>query len=137
MGGAYCRLSLNAYSTLTCHLSRLRRSRLKMTDYLHLCTWSYTSYGSPIICAASLDHSNGLSDYQVWTGHQASSGQLNMFHPGRDEEKLQKITGVLAMRKDRRSSVSGILRRCSSRKNWSWTGPGNKHPASVHSNPLM
>ena len=40
--GAHCRLSLKAYSTVICHLSRLRRSRLKMTENLHWCTWSYT-----------------------------------------------------------------------------------------------
>uniref|UniRef100_M4BZX4 RxLR effector candidate protein n=1 Tax=Hyaloperonospora arabidopsidis (strain Emoy2) TaxID=559515 RepID=M4BZX4_HYAAE len=59
-----------------------------MTDYLHLCTWSCTSHGSPEIAAASLDHSNGLSDYQVWPGHQVSSRQLNMFHAGRAKDKV-------------------------------------------------
>ena len=36
------------------------------------------------------NHSNGLSDYQVWTGYRIASGQLNFNHSGRHEDNSRK-----------------------------------------------
>ena len=84
------------------------------------------------------NHSNGLSDYQVWTGYRIASGQLNFSHSGRHEDNSRKK--LLACR-GCKETMEHLFWGCTSAPqlfglNLWRTGRGNEHQANAHTTSL-
>ena len=87
--GEYYRISLNACSTLICHLSRRPQITTK-SDWLYKLVYLQLQLARFCIYHRDKCGIKAMADYEVWTGYRVSSGRLNLFHTGGTEDKSSK-----------------------------------------------